>query len=576
MDPKLLSKLQKQTVKIYMLTESETSLGTGFCVNDKLIITAEHCLYRKDADLPVQKVIIRRWNEETIGDVKERKDGVAFIRLSVPLCQEDGLPLGYCENLNYGIPVDIYGYPRQENDGFPFSTTISENIQTDTSRIYPTIKCLVKNEKGGLNRYDGLSGGPVVVQNHIVGMVCQEDEAGNETIAIRILDFTLIREVIEQQGIMIKRVHIQENGQANNRYKANRMSLYRQAWWIMKKNGNQDEKIYISDRYTIVLATLLLGIEGSADIVLASSWQCGLSESLQEETAHYKREISDWPGRYWVEYENGQCPEWSELENHSGVILSIHAEDCDDILISELLMGRRTVQKEILVLWNIWSECSEQAVLQAAKMQRWFRPSEQKDVLTVHTLWKEEGQSDIIPSDIFLVHETANAWLESLAWRRIDLESFLLELNAEETDVLAWEVFRRYQVEKEEELRSLFTRLWDLCSDSIKILSAVRENDIELSDLLKVEPFAIKSWFSTITQEVCYRILSYLGRQRDQTLYWCAAISNLYCTKYILKECCRTERNELVQLILGQNTGYCDDIMLFEEAKNIRRQIKPD
>lgn len=560
MDAKLLERIKNQTIRIYDLDHKP--LGTGFFADDRVVITAGHCL---------QKLRKKYLKEVFLGQNGVRgyflacSNGIAFIYASQPSHQDDRLPLGYCEKLIYDTSLELYGYPKRAPQGYANSVKVSLKL---CGTEEPSIQCLVRNLPGGLDEYYGLSGAPAVTEGHIVGMVAKEDEGGFEANAIHIIDFANVRDVFVSEGITLNKVHVQEQKKCG----PSRDALYGKAWWIVKKMTKQDEMITISDRYSIILATLLLGIEGKADIVLASPWEYGMAECLKEETLRYKREFPNWNGRQWIEYKSGIYPDWKTLENGLGVIVSIRAEDYKDVLLLGLLTGRRSVKNDILVVWNIWSEDPEQAVLRAVRVAEQFEPDEGKDVLTVFALWKNERERETC-THTFLVYETARAWMESQAWRRMDWDSFLLELDAEETDVLAGIFFRYYQNKDADDARSELKSLWGMCSDSIRILSSFCGNEPDLTDLRKVEPSAMKRWFARINEKDCTRILTFLKEEGSQALYWSAIISNPYCTGYVLQEC---GRSMLARLILNPNKGDCSDQLLYEEAENIRRQIRPE
>ena len=227
------------------------------------------------------------------------------------------------------------------------------------------------------------------------------------------------------------------------------------------------------------------------------------------------------------------------------------------------------MRKDVLVLWNIWSEQPEQAVLQAVRMSGRFLPDEKNDLLTVFPSWQDE------PSHMVLVHETVSTWLDKQIWEYVDLDSLLLGLNEEEIDVLVWEIFQRHKNGQAEELRNVFDKLWDTCSESARMLIFFCEGELDLADLTEIAPPVIKRWFATVKEEDCDRILSYLREERSQILYWSAVTSNPYCTQYVLREWSVPDRRVLVQLILGQDTCLYDDVVLCEEAENIRWQIRP-
>lgn len=564
MDEKLLERIRNQTIRIYAQTMQP--LGTGFFANDRIVITAEHCILQKSSNECMKEVLLYQKEDKFVkGIVLTCSKGIAIICASQPSHQEDRLPLGFCENLNRGINLDIYGYPGKAPEGYPNSIKISQKFFR-TEEAGPTIQCLVRNIPGALNRYEGLSGSPAVIEDHIVGMVAKEDEGGDEVNAIHIIDFANFHDVFEHEGLALEKVYVQ----TQNKIGPSREALYGRAWWITNKTPELDE-VMISDQYSIILATLLLGIEGKADIVLASPWEHGLAECLREETLSYKKEFSNWMGRQWVEYKKGGYPDWGKMENGLGVIVSIRAEDCKRVLLLGLLSGRRSVQKDILVVWNIWSESPEQAVFRAVRVAEQFEPDERKDVLTVFSLWKNEWENELC-NHTFLVYETAKAWVESQAWRKIDWEAFLLSRDAEETDVLAGIFFQYCQGRDIDGARDKLAKLWRVCSDSIHILSSLCVNEAELTDLRKVELSAFKRWFARIKEKDCARILTALKEEEGQSLYWNAIISNPYCTRYVLQEC---GRNVLVRLILNPNINDCFDQLLYEEAENIRHQIRP-
>lgn len=577
MNQKLMNRLREQTVVICD-TEGK-HLGSGFFVTDKLVVTAAHCVYREKTGDLIQKFSLRRSAEiDYNGRLREFPGNVAFIEVDESFSQESRIPVGYCKNLNYGVPIDVYGYPELQPEGYSFSHKINQNFykadETDgKSNIRPTIQCLVRNVEGALNSYEGLSGSPVVVQDCIVGMAVAQDEGGDEVNAILILDFVLIYEEFEKKQIKMREITLGRGECASNRNMPGKNSLYSQAWWIIKEPHKENKRVLISDRYSIVLATFLLGLEGGADIILASPWKCGVAEVLQTETTKYERKFPNWKGRQWIEYREGELPDWETLTAYSGVVISVSADHYNDNLVYESIIGQGRIKKDILVLWNIWSEEPQKAILQAVRASEQLDNREQKEVLTVFSSWEKEEAKPEELSHILLVHKEAYVWLEHQIWDSKDIRSFLLNLNAEETDALAWEVFQMCREGQRQNLSDLFECLWDMCSESVRKLIAFCEGGGEWANLLEVEPAVLKRWFSTVHKEECSRILPYL--QKEPVLYWTAILSNPHCTGDVLWEWCVPERRALVQLVLNQGVVDCDDIELCEKARVIRKQIRP-
>lgn len=586
MDRELQSRLRNQTVQV--CTTEKQALGSGFFATGQLVVTAEHCIAKKKEEGNYKVCLYRDSKKICDGIIVDVDQGVGFIYIYEKIVQEDMIPIGYSTDLGYGTPVDIYGYPKEQPRGYPCTTNITGNFyepddkdKTLSDKQYkteverqPSIQCLVRNKEGALSRYTGLSGSPVVVKGYIVAMVAKEDEGGNEVNAIEMLDFFCVRDVLIQRGISLTEVRGLIEDAEKKQCKANQMSLYQQVWWIMKTPIDRDRYIEISDRYSIVLATLLLGIEGEANVILASPWEFGLAEYLQKETVRYEIEYPKWKGRKWAEYEKGILPEWETIEENSGIVLSVQAEKVNSVFLSELLTGRRGASKDILVLWNIWSEQGGQAVIQALKVADQFDIDEGRDVLTAFSSWQIMDQGKRLPHT-FLVHKTANDWVKSQDWKNIDLHLFLLELNAEETDVLTWVVFQCYKSGNMEGWgKEVLAKLKDVCSESMRNLISFYEKDEELGLLMEIEPSMLKRWFAEVKKEDCNKILSYL-KERNQMIYWNIIVSNPYCTGDVLQERCNMEKGESVRLIFKQNIESCKDILLDEEVENIYRQIRP-
>ena len=325
--------------------------------------------------------------------------------------------------------------------------------------------------------------------------------------------------------------------------------------------------IVLCDQYSIVLGTLLLAVTSKADIILASPWESGLAQCLQEETQKYESEIPRWTGRRWIEYEDGVAPDWEKLGEHTGVVVSVSAQNCTDILLSGMLTGRRRLRGDVLVLWNIWSVQPNQSVCQAVRAAGQFEGNARKDLLTVFSSWQTEGK---IPYT-FLVQETAYGWLKRQSLDVLSQESFLLGLRPEETDAVTWEVYQQYKENRTEAWDGILGNLWQICSDSVRTLISFCEGEGNLEDLLETEPSVLKRWFASVKEEDCNDILSCLRNNRS--LYWNVILINPYCTGYVLQEWC--EQRTFAQLLLEQDANGSNDVLLQDEADAIRRQIRP-
>lgn len=569
MDKILMRKLREQTVQI--CDKEGNARGTGFFVTDNLVATVSHCIVNDDGSVISPVGLFRGSPKVCDGHPMGAENEIAFIYASSPCRQEDRLPVGYCRGLGFGDEADVYGYPRKQPEGYPLSgIKISGNFLEDGNETGPSIQCMVRNKEGALNRYNGLSGSPMVVENCIVGIAGTADEGGQETNALHFYDFSRpnIGNLFETMGVNLKEVLITRRGGRENRNKATRMSLYRRAWWITE---NADRNILLSDQYSIVLGTLLLAVTSNADIILASPWGSGLAQYLQEETHKYEKEIPDWEGRQWIEYEDGAAPGWEMLEEHTGVVISVPAQDCTDILLSELLAGRRGLRGDVLVLWNIWSDQSGQSVRQAIHAAGQFTGNARKDLLTVFSSWQTEGQTEEKLPYTFLVRETAYEWLKKQPLDVLSQQSFLLGLRPEETDAVAWEAYWQYKENPTEAWEGIVDGLCQICSDSVRILVSFCEGEGDLEDLLEAEPSVLKRWFASVKEEKCEEILACLKNNRS--LYWNAILVNPYCTGYVLREWCG--QRALAQLLLEQDAKGGNDLSLKAEADTIRRQIRP-
>ena len=567
MDIRLMKKLRKQTVHIY--DEKGNARGTGFFVTDNLVATVSHCIVNDDGSVisPVLYVGEKAYN----GFPKMPVDQIAFIFLPLPCRQEDRFSIGYCSGLDIGDWVDVYGYPQRQPKGHPLDDLeITGNFLEDGDETEPSIQCTVKNKEGALDRYEGMSGSPMVVGDCIVGIAATVDEGGGDTNALHFYDFSRpnIRNLFEAMGVNLKEVLITRRGKGENRNKATRMSLYRRAWWITE---SADRGIQLSDQYSIVLGTLLLAVTSNADIILASPWESGLAQYLQEETNKYEKEIPDWSGRRWIEYEDGAEPDWETLGEHTGVVVSVSAQDCTDVLLSGLLTGRRRLRGDVLVLWNIWSGQPGQSVRQAIHAAGQFAGNARKDLLTVFSSWQTEGRTEEKLPYTLLVQETAYGWLKKQTLDALSQESFLLGLKPEETDAAAWEAYQQYKGNPTEAWDGIVDGLCQICSDSVRALVSYCEGEGDLEDLLEAEPVVLKRWFASVKEEECEGILACLKNNRS--LYWNAILINPYCTGYVLREWC--EQRAFVQLLLEQDVTGGNDVSLKDEADTIRRQIRP-
>lgn len=563
MDNKLMRRLREQTVQICDMNGNFK--GTGFFVADNLVVTVHHCILNSNGRI-VNPIGIFKGNKMVCEGIPYvSNDEIVFIYLE-EYKQENRIPIGYCNNLEHGDKADAYGYPARQSEGYPLDDIeISGNFHEDGNEEKPSIQFLVRNKIGALDRYDGLSGSPMVVGDSIVGIAATADEGGQDTNALHFYDFSrpYIRSIFEKMNINMKEVLIARGNGEKNRNKATIMALYRRAWWITE---NTDRALMLCDQYSIVLGTLLLAVASNADIILASPWESGLAECLQEETQRYEKEIPCWKGRRWIEYD-GAAPDWEKLGQHMGVVISVSAQNCTDILISGLLTGRRRLYGDVLVLWNIWSDQPSQSICQAVRAAAQFEGNARKDLLTVFSSWQMEEK---LPYT-FLVHETAHEWLKKQPLDELLQESFLLGLRPEETDAITWEVFRQYRENRTETWDGILRNLWQICSDSVKTLISFCEGEGSPEDLLGVEPSAIKRWFASVKEEDCSDILACLRNNRS--LYWNAILINPYCTGYALREWC--EQRTFAQLLLEQDVNSSNDVLLQDETDAIRRQIRP-
>lgn len=574
MNQELIDRFTTQTVKIR--DAQGNALGTGFFINGSYVVTAEHCVHNDKIGKCNKVYLYRGFKELCRARVVDVECKMALLHIvNQEFSNEKWFPLGFCEDLQYGDEVEICGYPQRLDDLYPYTVGISiNNRSVDNCGEKPSIMCLVKNTKGALDQYDGLSGSPVVAWNYIIGMVATEDEGKIDANAIHILDFSLVQEAFKDWEIDLKKVYRPLEGNAAVQNKANAISLYKQVWYIMKASMEENKEIKISDRYSIVLATLLLAMQGEANIIIASPWEYGLADGLQSETVRYEKEYPEWKGRRWSEYGIGRRPDWENIQEGSGVVLSIRAENCNKVWISESLVGRR-ICKNALVLWNVWSDQPQRAVVQAMSLADQFDAKEGKEVLSVFASWQEASQTKEEVCTALLVNETANDWMARQNWNHLDLDSFLLKLNSEETDILLWEVFQRYRKMGGEEWAILYKALIDVCSEPVKAFLSFYEKGDNWESLLEVEPTILKRWIAGMKKEECREILSYLRRLNIQVPYWIAITSNPYCTGDVIQEWCREEKRTLVKLIFSQNIETTNDILLYEEADNIRRQLKP-
>ncbi len=560
-----MKRIRKQTVQI--CDKDGKFRGTGFFVTDHLIATVQHCILNDDSSV-ISPVSLYRGTQKVCGGTPLASDDkIAFIFVAEPYEQQDRLSVGYCNNLEYDDRVDIYGYPERQSEGYPLDNIkISGNFDGDGNEEKPSIQFLIRNETGALDRYDGLSGSPMVVGDCVVGIAATADEGGQDTNALHFYDFSrpYIRNLFKKMNINMKEVLIARGNGEKNRNKATRMSLYRRAWWITE---NADRDIVLADQYSIVLGTLLLAVASNADIILASPWEGGLAECLQEETQRYEKEIPGWEGRRWIEYEDGTAPDWEKLGEDTGVVISVSAQNCTDIWLSELLTGRRRLCGDVLVLWNIWSDQPGQGVCQAVRVAGQFEGKARKDLLTVFSSWQMEEK---LPYT-FLVQETAHEWLKKQPLDELFQESFLLGLRPEGADTITWEVFWQYRENRTEAWDGILGNLLQLCSDSVKTLISFCEGEGRLEDLLGIEPSALKRWFASVKEEDCGEILVCL--KNNLSLYWNAILINPYCTGYVLREWC--EQSTFVQLLLGQDANGSNDVLLQDETNAIRRQIRP-
>lgn len=569
MDGKLLRRIREQTVQL--CDADQAALGTGFFVTDNIVVTVRHCLYDTNNNL-IRPISFYRGSQK-LGEGYPLNAGneIVFIYSILSFKQEDRLPIGYCDSIDYGDQCDVYGYPRRQSENFPMrELEITGNFPEDGNEAKPSIQCMIKNKEGGLDQYDGLSGSPMMIEGCILGIAATEDGGKADSNALHFYDFSRphIREIFKKNNIDLKNVVITRKGGEENRNKANKMSLYRRAWWIME---NADRDIMLSDQYSIVLGTLLLAVSSNADIILASPWESGLAQCLQEETRKYKKDFPNWTGRRWVEYADCAVPDWEALEEHAGVVISVSEQNCADILFSELLAGRRRLRRDVLVLWNIWSDQPDKSVRRAIRAAGQFEGNAKKDLLTVFSSWQTEGWTEEKLPYTFLVQETANEWLKRQPLEDLLQESFLLSLKSEETDAVAWEVFLQYKENRTEAWDEIFKNFLDLCSDSVRALISFCEGEWNTEDLLHAEPLVFKKWYATVKEEDCGKILAAL--KKNKLLYWSAILINPYCTRHVLQEW--GERKLFAQLLLDQDVTGSNDLSLLHEAEEIRRQIRP-
>ena len=546
--------IRMQTVKV--CTEQETIvLGTGFFINESLVLTAAHCT-KKIENFGIQ---YGKNNELTVkGKFYKRLGMLAFIKLDTPVSLDEMLlPLGYCEELSEGTSVYIYGYPERELSGYSKEFTIS-NISSEEKR--PTLHFYVKNMEGGLDTYELLSGSPVIYKETIIGIAMKQDKDQDEAYILSAIDFSKMKESLQEEKIPLNQVRIQQ------RRSLNTGALNKKAWWLMKAERKRETTI--SDRYSIILATLLLGIQERGDIILASSWKHGIEDWLEKETCYYRKMIPGWKGRKWYNFERDNS-DWRNLENNSGVVIYIKAEEYMQLMESGIMEGRKVVNGNILVIWNIWSENPEVAIDQAVTMGEQCFYRNEVDVLTIFSSWKNNNHP-------FRVRGNANRWVNEGKWKEHEADSFLAKLDQEEVDVLAECFLRNFSRISDE--KNGWDTIYIRCSESVLALSGL--NGLEqLEDWLKkqesIDSAAVKRWFSEIKEEDCRRILDFLKKEENEVLYWVIIISNPYCVRYVLKESCSLQEKKLVELILNRNKEDYSDYQQYEIAENIRYKIRP-
>nr|WP_296442215.1 serine protease [uncultured Acetatifactor sp.] len=572
MDERMKGRLKKQTVKIQ--DSNGMAKGSGFFVGKNKIMTAEHCIPRDEDGKYVNKIYLCTGTGQTLSSkiTPEIYGGMALVLLwkDLPL-EEDFFPLGYCNSLIYGDKVDIYGYPRKAPKGFPLDRIeIGENSKGSWAEPnMPTLKCFVRNIVGGLDTYEGLSGSPVVFQGHIVGMVAKEDEGGTEANAIHLLDFSLYRDLLSE-NLTLAEVIRQE------RKKLDRTALYSQAWWLRRPYDKKPVPI-AADRYSIVLASMLLGMEGNANVILASPWEGGLAEVLQGETNHYQDTLPKWRGRQWSEYDDGALPDWPRLADKAGVVIDIPAKEPCGNLILQALTGRKGGRKDILLLFNIFSLDAREANARALEEAKVIEAHEGYDLLTVSPASGTSDEEDI--STIVATHDAAKAWLEEkgpeffcdgmggtinpVLWESLDIDG----INA-----LAWEISLLYQDGLREEWAEAFHCFWWECSDSMRELMTYAWEGRERPDFAVLDLWDLRRWFRTLNRKGCEEALCSL--RTDRAMYWTAILSNPYCTEYVLQELCEPEKALIAEMVLDQQPVACSDVALKDSGEFLRKQIR--
>lgn len=150
-----------------------TSKGTGFLVDSKHVITAQHVLKKVDEEIKLEFTNLPGYEESTectavIVDADKIKD-IAILKLDVDIVIEDFSYWPICiDEVSENIKWNTFGYPTTRRtigidlDGNVIRTNIKEpGIKQDLD-----LSCRLN-----ITEYGGLSGAPLMIENSIYGII---------------------------------------------------------------------------------------------------------------------------------------------------------------------------------------------------------------------------------------------------------------------------------------------------------------------------------------------------------------------------------------------------------------------
>lgn len=188
---------------IHKLNNEDIELGTGFFIEENIIVTASHVInkyYENPLDyviyiIPV-KAKINKLKVKRVIEV-EKNNFVAILELEKKIANVNPLKfiLGY--QIKRGDKYFSFGHPRcRRLYGHSLENKVATNINENQSR---KVNWDLNLNGERVEDFEGFSGSPVIIDNMLVGMVQTESNSEGKTIAIGMSSVDIMKRFINDK-----------------------------------------------------------------------------------------------------------------------------------------------------------------------------------------------------------------------------------------------------------------------------------------------------------------------------------------------------------------------------------------